>query len=68
VNERNEIFSVQRDSPTRCRVEKTDPLRQMRKAVVARKDMMGIAMPDEEVMHLFWIERDEWTLVTILAP
>ncbi|KAH0565199.1 hypothetical protein GP486_001415, partial [Trichoglossum hirsutum] len=65
VNERNEIFSVQLDSPTRYQIEKTDPLRRMRKNVVARQDMMSIAMPEEEVVHLFWIRRNKWTLITI---
>lgn len=67
MNERNEIFSVQRDLPTDCQIEKTDPLRSMRKDVIAREDMMGIAMPDEETIHLFWIKGYEWTLITILA-
>jgi hypothetical protein len=37
----------------------------MRKQINAREDMLAMAMPDEETLHLFWIKGGEWTLVSI---
>jgi hypothetical protein len=36
-----------------------------RKQIAKREDMMAIAMPNEDIIHLFWIEGGEWRLKTI---
>jgi hypothetical protein len=36
-----------------------------RKPIAKRADMMAIAMPNEDIIRLFWIEGGEWRLKTI---
>jgi hypothetical protein len=65
VNDKNEIFSAQRHSDATWHVKKMTSLRPARKPIVMRKDMMTIAMPNEDTIHLFWIKGEEWVLTTI---
>jgi hypothetical protein len=64
VNDKNQIFSVQRRSDA-WRVEEIANRQRVRKPIVTREDMMAIAMPNEDTIHIFWIKGKEWVLETI---
>jgi len=64
VNNRNEIFTVRRHPDARWHVDKMK-VNLKRKQIAKREDMMAIAIPNEDIIHLFWIEGGEWRLKTI---
>jgi hypothetical protein len=65
VNDKNEIFSVQRHSDAQWHVQEITKLWPTRKPIVGRGDMMAVAMPNEETIYLSWIKGEEWVLMTI---
>ena len=66
MNNENEIFTVGRrpDASARWSV-KMMSVKPDRKTIAKREDMMAIAMPNEDIIRLFWIKGAEWLLRTI---
>ena len=64
MNNRNEIFTVRRHPDTRWHIDKMN-VKLKRKPIDKREDMMAIAMPNEDIIRLFWIEGGKWRLETI---